>query len=126
MELMPLKIPSGYAVCYNEFYDIDPEISQDEDELLKNWEYFTEDILQIRKMIIKNGEWISNPDVGYIIDLGWYQDGNINGEYDLKLAILKDKEWNIIKEFKSRNRFKIRDTIEEWMKLYIKENREIK
>ncbi|SHK35829.1 hypothetical protein SAMN02745163_03668 [Clostridium cavendishii DSM 21758] len=123
MELMALKIPTGYAICHNNFYDVEPEISDDGTDIIDNWGCFTEDILQINKMILKNGQWCCDYTTCIVIDLGWYPDGDINGEYGLVLAkVNKDHSWDIIKKAHSKNRFEIRDIIEEWMELYIKVN----
>ncbi|WP_036940652.1 hypothetical protein [Pseudobacteroides cellulosolvens] len=56
-----------------------------------------------------------------IIDLGWYPDGDPDGNYGLSLAIVReDNSWDILKEFSSKNRFEIRDKIEQWMNENIK------
>lgn len=115
---MPLRIPQGYAVCFNEFYDIVPFSHSDKDFLLVSG-YFKEDILQISKMDVEDGRWII-PEEHLIIDLGWYPDGDPDGQYTLKLAtIRKDLDWETIKVHKTRDRFEVRDTIEEWLQEYI-------
>lgn len=116
MALIPLKIPMGFAVCYNKFHDIEPEPSMEEDEFMGNWGYFTEDILQIVKMELKEGSWYIPLINNYVIDSGWYPDGKINGQYKLVLAkVNEDYSWDILREKVSRDRFEIRDAIEEWM-----------
>lgn len=116
LPLLLLKIPTGFAVCYNKFHDIEPITSKDSDETLENWGYFTEDILQIVKMELRDGNWFVPNIRNIVIDLGWYPDGNANGQYRLVVAkVQEDYSWDILKEKVSRNRFEIRDTLEDWM-----------
>ncbi|MNC33862.1 hypothetical protein D3C75_822720 [compost metagenome] len=114
MSLMRLKVPGGFAVTYNKFHDVDPITDETTEDLLSNWGYFTEDILQISKLSVKNGKFII-PERHFIIDLGWYPDGSPNGEYRLVLVDY-NKEWNEIKELSSRSRYEIRDTLEIWLR----------
>ncbi|KNY25904.1 hypothetical protein [Pseudobacteroides cellulosolvens] len=57
MKLMPIKIPGGFAITYNKFFDVDPVQSEVDKGILQNWGYFTQDILQIVKIGLKNGKW---------------------------------------------------------------------
>jgi hypothetical protein len=109
---MPLRIPTGYAVCYNKFCDVDPVSRQDGNGFLDNWEFFTEDILQIVKMQLENGKWVVPTERKATIDLGWYPDSSINGQYKL---VLVNENWEVIREKYAKNRFEVRDTIEEWI-----------
>lgn len=116
IQLMPLRIPEGFAVCYNKFYDIEPIKSEEPDNLIENWGYFTQDILQILKMDLQKGVWYI-PKEHLIIDLGWYPDSSPNGMYGLELSVVReDHSWDIIEQKESRDRFEIRDTIERWLK----------
>lgn len=114
-KLIPLRIPAGFAVCYNKFYDVEPTESKTTEDFLENWGYFTEDILQIIKMDLIKGHWqITEPHL--IIDLGWYPDSSPKGAYVLYLAVVKeDHDWAVIEQIRSRDRMKIRETIEKWM-----------
>jgi hypothetical protein len=112
MLLIPLRIPMGYAICFNKFFDVEPVPCQDGDGFLHNCEYFTQDILQIVKMRIEHGGWVIPSEDRVIIDLGWYPDSRVEGQYKLVLA---NKNWEVIRESYSKDRFEIRDTIEEWM-----------
>ncbi|MDQ0170556.1 hypothetical protein J2T19_001998 [Paenibacillus tundrae] len=113
MNLMQLKIPAGYAVTYNKFYDVDPVLSADSDYFIENWGFFTEDLLQIVKMKIKNGKWdIPEREDTILFDLGWYPDSDIKGHYRLELV---DGEWNEIKSISSKDRLVIKETLEEWL-----------
>lgn len=113
MNLMRFRVPAGFAVCYNKFADIEP-VESEGDEILENWGYFTEDILQINKMELKKGKWIIPEENKLIIDLGWYPDSDAKGSYRL---VLVNEEWETIWSKKSKDRFEIRDTLEEWMDL---------
>lgn len=67
-ELQPLRIPAGWFVSYNMFSEYDPDTDSEEYcfELC-------EDMLQLKN---KN----------LLIDLGWYPEGDINGNYKLFLV----------------------------------------
>ncbi|NEZ41941.1 hypothetical protein GQA12_10290 [Paenibacillus alvei] len=113
MNLMQLKVPAGYAVTYNKFYDIDPVLSEGNDYLIENWGFFTEDLLQIVKLKIHNGKWyIPESEDTLLFDLGWYPDSDINGHYHLRLV---DGKWNEMKSISSKDRFLIKVAFEEWM-----------
>jgi hypothetical protein len=114
MGLIELRIPAGFAVCYNKFHDVEPEA--DEDGFIVNWHYFTEDLLQIKKMNLVKGEWVipGKGQESLIIDLGWYPDSSAEGEYVL-LSV--NEEWDILKEKRSRDRFEIKETLEAWLSL---------
>lgn len=118
--LMPLRIPAGFAICYNGFHDVEPKITEGNDDVLENWGFFTQDILQIAKMNLKKGLWYI-PKKHLVIDLGWYPDGSKNGNYCLELAIVgEDHSWETLKTKESRARFEIRDKIEQWLQEHIK------
>ncbi|WP_272039132.1 hypothetical protein [Paenibacillus sp. JJ-100] len=113
LELIPLKIPAGYAITYNKFYDVEPIRNKDEDDFIENWGYFTEDLLQIVKMKIQKGNWyVPEREDKLLFDLGWYPDSDINGQYVLQLV---DENWYEIKSISSRDRLIIKETLEAWM-----------
>ncbi|WP_254438624.1 hypothetical protein [Paenibacillus sp. DCT19] len=115
---MQLKIPAGYAVTYNKFYDVDPILSADRDYFIENWGFFTEDLLQIVKMKISKGKWvIPEREDTQLFDLGWYPDSDINGYYRLELV---DGDWNEIKSISSKDRFVIKEQLEEWLEEQLK------
>ena len=66
--LQPLRIPAGWFISYNMFSEYDPDTDGEEYcfELC-------EDLLQLKN---KN----------LLIDLGWYPEGDINGNYKLYLV----------------------------------------
>ncbi len=116
MALLPLRIPSGFAICYNRFHDVDP-VERDDSKVLKNWDYFTEDLLQITKMDVSNGEWIVPLQHKYLIKLGWNPDGEKDGAYTVMVTLVGEAGESVIKrEFTSKDRFEIRETLENWMK----------
>ncbi|OPA75363.1 hypothetical protein BVG16_22510 [Paenibacillus selenitireducens] len=72
LELVALKIPSGWKVDFNTFCRVDLDDIRKESDLL--WE-LNEDILQM-----------SNLHYNVILDLGWYPAHNIDGKYTLTLV----------------------------------------
>lgn len=51
-----------------------------------------------------------------LIDLGWYPDSLMSGNYRLVLvSVDTNYNWNVLKKKESANRFEIRDAIEEWL-----------
>lgn len=115
MTLMQLRIPTGYAVTYNKFYDVDP-ISQADSDFIENWECFTEDLLQIVKIGIKNGAWyVPDREKRLLFDLGWYPDSSIDGQYTLEVV---DGEWNVFKSISTKDRKVIKEKLEEWLEEY--------
>lgn len=113
MNLVQLKIPAGYAITYNKFYDVEPILSEDSDYFIENWGFFIEDLLQITKMNIKKGKWyIPEREDTMLFDLGWYPDSDINGHYCLQVV---DGNWNEIKSISSKDRFLIKETLEQWL-----------
>ncbi|MFC5530173.1 hypothetical protein [Cohnella yongneupensis] len=113
MSIMPLRIPAGYAITYNKFYDIDPIIDERDKDRLSNSYYFTEDILQIHTMVVIDGNWVVPEKEKFIIDLGWYPECTSDGDYKL---VVVDDHWNEIRSLRSRDRLKIKDTLETWLK----------
>lgn len=115
MKLQPLRIPCGWKIVINNFTEADPS-NYTEKNIDDLYSYFTEDMLYIRaeREIKKNK-------IKYIksmaVDLGWYPEGNINGNFGLFL--IKDDDWNNpVKELHSKDIQKIINTIEEWLLKY--------
>lgn len=67
-ELQPLRIPAGWFVSYNTFSEYDP--GTDSEEYCFE---LCEDMMQLKN---KN----------LLIDLGWYPEGDIKGNYKLSLV----------------------------------------
>lgn len=47
-----------------------------------------------------------------LFDLGWYPDSDFNGHYCLQVV---DGNWNEIKSISSKDRFLIKETLEQWL-----------
>lgn len=106
-ELMELKIPTGWAVCYNRLYDVDMEINSDGD--IKNWEFFTVDLFQIVRMEVQEGAWcIGSPHI--LIDVG-FDEGNVDGSFNLSIVINPD--WETIDRFEVKTRQELKTLIED-------------
>jgi hypothetical protein len=104
IKLVPLRVPSGWKVRFNEFAETDSDSFVDEDhEHL--WE-FKEDILQLEYEEKRT------------LDLGWHPEFNPEGKYKLLLIDSTNKEqpdWeNPIYFFESR---KTKEIIEKSAKL---------
>lgn len=71
--LQPLRIPSGWLVSYNKFYQVEPGDELGEDA----WMWFSQDLLQL-----VNQRW------GRLLDLGWYPDGDVaNGSFRIEMYV---------------------------------------
>jgi hypothetical protein len=104
--LIPLSIPSGWAVILNSFGDEDPVV---EDGAIVNDHYFSEDLLLLRSLRRGGSDWIADPE-GFVLDLGWYPESKPNGAYRATLTrVGQDK---VLGELKSRDRYTIKSFIE--------------
>ena len=72
MQHQSLRIPSGWLVAQNHFYDVTPSSVCSDGRLDFP---FVQDILQLR-----------NRNLRMPLDLGWYPDGDPNGSYRLVLV----------------------------------------
>lgn len=115
-KLQPLRIPGGWKIVFNKFYDIDPCSINDKNNEIWYF-YFVQDILYIeRKQEIKFNHKKYVHTLG--IDLGWYPDGDSEGTFSLMLIV--DNEWNNpLKKFESKNKFEIVDKLEKWLNEYL-------
>lgn len=100
IKLQPLRIPTGWEMSYNKFWEIEPnELKEDDD----SWMHFTQDILQMKYTFKK---------INLIIDLGWYPETEVDGTF--RLELIKNKDWeNPIKTFESRSKKQIVEKVEE-------------
>jgi len=116
-ELMRLKVPRGWAVLDNKFYDTEPIPSEGSDPFIENWdEGFIEDVMWIQEAVISDSGHSILPETNYFnIDISWRPDSRIEGQYYASLAWCSDNELRNIVLFESKNRFDIRDKIEFWM-----------
>jgi hypothetical protein len=105
-QLVPLRIPSGWAIVHNSFGDVDPVIC---DGVIANNEFYNEDLLSIESILFDGESWATDKS-GYLLDVGWYPDSDPQGSY--RLTLLRGGWDNIIAELKSIEREKIREWIE--------------
>jgi hypothetical protein len=103
-QLIRFRIPSGWAVKANQFFDTEPIFK---DGILINSEDFTEDALWLDQLIYDGETWTDNQ--GLTIDLGWY--GNIG----YRLVAFRGSWDNIMASFRSKDRFEVRDILENWL-----------
>lgn len=97
-ELQPLRLTSGWKIEFNSFteYDVIKYGEEDSFELC-------EDLLQLY-----------NEKSNLIIDLGWYQNFDINGNY--VLLLIKNFNWDApLRKVVSKSKKEIKDYIEKWV-----------
>jgi hypothetical protein len=114
IHLMPLRIPQGWAVVYNRFYDILPIARIN--GTIENWSFFTSRLLNIYVMDFKTTK--VNYEETLFIDLEWNKENDANGQYYASMIYANKREdilWQEVKNFSSRDRFLIADTIAQWM-----------
>ncbi|RSK44637.1 hypothetical protein [Hymenobacter perfusus] len=111
-ELMRLRLPAGWAVCYNSFGDEDMVVKED---WITNFHYYKEDLLWLEFMRLSAaGQQEANP-TGWLVDLGWYPDGDPSGAFSLVIfRLANDTEgWPEQRPtFRSSNRYHIRTVLE--------------
>ena len=119
-KLMPLRIPTQWAVTYNHFYDVVPiKDEKVENGWYQNSSYFTEDLLQIIKTKHQDGH-PAFAKQQLLIDLGYYPEGCVDGKYVLQLVKPAggEMDWENAEQFKSKDRFEIQAKIEQWLEQY--------
>ena len=109
VKLIPLRIPQGWTVLENSFYD-DEEIIIGKDGWIENYLAHKEDILCIQKSTYNNEKGYFIDMDNYTIDLGWYPDMDPKGAY--KLVLLKSSWDNRLLEFKSKDKEEIKRVLE--------------
>ncbi|MDE7228910.1 MAG: hypothetical protein K2N56_00385 [Oscillospiraceae bacterium] len=111
LNLQPLRIPPHWTMELNKLEDIDPETLPPED---KTWLFaFNEDILHMYSIISrKRNKQTEEQKLG--IDLGWYPDGDPNGNFVLQ-AVLNEDWLDPLMKFSSRNKNEIVNTLEKWL-----------
>lgn len=90
MNLQTLRIPPEWTIKHNTFTEAEPDLFNEE-ESNYCWE-FTEDLLQLQ---IEN----------LTLDLGWYPEAKVEGEY--KLVLIKESDWEnplFLLETREKNR----------------------
>lgn len=112
--LQPLRISGGWKVVFNEFFMLDPEQCTDCDENF--WDNFVEDMLYIvnEQTYKKDKKTYCNK---IAIDLGWYPELDVNGEF--VLYVIKNDDWeHPLEEFRNRSQKEIVDRIEAYIHKY--------
>jgi len=110
--LFRLRVPAGWAVIYNRFHNVLPVADPARPGTLKNWGYFTEDLLQIVRTTLKDGHHqIVQPTL--LIDVGWYPDSSTDGRY--RAVMVWNHLWRDIRSFESTDAQVVRQIIEAWM-----------
>lgn len=112
-KLVPLNIPSGWAVVHNRFGDQDPLIQNGG---IVNHVDYSDNLLSIRSLKADSDQWEIDPE-GYHLQLGWYPASNPNGCYRLQLQKLQSVPEKEIFEYTSKKRSAIRQIIEQCLKL---------
>ncbi len=110
LKLVPLRVPTGWAIKFNKFWEIKPFI---ENGSFVNSEDFSEDLLSIERICPDNSNWPC-----FILDLGWYPAEDYYGYY--KLDLIKGSSDNILRTFEAKNYNDIRETIEQWLDILSK------
>ncbi len=77
--LTPLRVPAGWLVRYNTLVEFPPNQPLTAEDY--RW-YHTEDLLQMSSCKLVDGVWQVDRE-GFLVDLGWYPDGEPNGTYGL-------------------------------------------
>lgn len=97
ISLQPLRIPTGWTVDWNQFYDVEPGAEL----LIKGlpnadvWQFFLQDLLQLKHF-----------NYNLILDLSWIPEADPNGNYQLVLITNQDWE-NPLATFHSRSKDEI-------------------
>ena len=109
--LQPLRIPTGWTVGWNTFFDIDPKFRTYDQT---SW-HFTEDMLQIESRRL-----------GVLVDLGWRPEFRARGSFRLVATrFFEDPEYGWtgdwdrpLRSLTTRSRRKVVATIENWLSWY--------
>ena len=101
--LMPLKIPSGWKVISNTFYDIDATEEYRERRL------FSENMLIIERDIP------SERKDKYIIDLGWLPSHSPGGRY--RITVVAGDFEHVLKQFEHKDRGEIQSKIDLYLQI---------
>jgi hypothetical protein len=105
-DLVPLRVPSGWAVVFNTFVDLpdfDALDAQDADA------YLSQAILSIVATRTTPDGWQASPD-GAAVFLGWLPDGDVTGSYVVTVVVGDLAQPTTV--FRHRDRDLIRRAIE--------------
>lgn len=112
-KLVPLTIPSGWAVIHNSFGDEDPVVSNGS---IINDEFYNEDLLSIEPIQFNGTNWVTARN-GYAFDLGWYPESDPEGCY--RLVLLREDWNNTVVQFESKERHEISQVIKQCFELIL-------
>lgn len=102
-DLQPLRIPACWKVGLNKFSTKDPE-QMNEMDYLDRMHYFNVSLLQM-----------SMEQANLVLDLGWYPEAELDGQYGL--VLLKDCDWeNPLVSYETRNREEVVHKIEDLLR----------
>lgn len=111
LSLQPLRIPPNWTMKLNKLKDIDPQTLAPEDE---TWLFaFNEDIISMESVITRKQNKQSE-EQKLIIDLGWYPDGEPEGNFILQ-AVLNEDWVDPLMKFSSLNKDEIVKMLEKWL-----------
>lgn len=111
LNLQPLRIPPNWTMKLNKLEDIDPETLSPEDE---TWLFaFNEDIIYLESKITRERN-NQTEEQKLTVDLGWYPDGEPDGNFLLQ-AVLNEDWLDPLMKFSSRNKDEIVKTLEKWL-----------
>jgi len=108
-ELMRFRMPAGWTIGFNHFYEVDP-MYRDDGSIVNWYEGFVEDVLWIRECRFINGEHRCPKRECMSIDLHWSI-----GHYTATLEYTSGTGTNCVEYFNSSDRLLIRDKIEFWL-----------
>lgn len=109
-ELLPLRIPNGWAVIFNNFVEFDELEDLDPMEVES---YLSQDILTISQFRPTESGWATTPQ-GLILDVGWRPDGDLSGEYRMRVV---DVDWDVKLRFEHRSPRVVRYAVETCLRL---------
>lgn len=108
-ELMRFRLPAGWTIGFNHFYDVDP-IYRDDGWIINWYEGFVEDVLWIQECRFMEGETRCPERDCVQIDIHWS-----DGHYTATLSYVSAEGLNHVEHLSSSDRYQIRDKIESWL-----------
>ena len=101
-ELQPLRIPAGWRVTFNDFFQTEP--NYDEPDFEGSWWDFKEDMFQA--------------ELGDVcLDLGWYPEFKKNGNF--RLVVVRSHDWTSPEiTFRTTSKTEIVSKMEELLQAY--------
>lgn len=106
ISLVPLCVPAGWKVDHNSFFAIN--ISEDSEYTQKTAKYLVEDLIYIHSYHIDQAR-----NQTFHLDLGWYPDMDLSGQY--RLTIAEGDSSDILETFLSRIYEEVASKIDFWL-----------